>query len=643
MSAGVPLDPVNRSMLAPAREDLNEVFGQVGFPMTTGSLDEIMAIVEGGDEIFGVGSGGAIVIFDDGDALVMGVLIGKIHAKIFVIPIDARGAIVKQRPSGWERLRRAGRRSRRIGIRTIRLIFAGRASRTGFNARARFKGQVPFVQRENAAKTRHLDRSHPAHEPVEDVEIVGPFMDKKTARVFFQAVPARHIGAAAIIMFDGLQGKNLAEHAPSHQVLELTKNRIVAQIETHIEEPARPSGGFDHAKAPVGGDGERFVHQNVFPISKSGQNMFFVEIIRGGHHHGVKVLAMKEGVHFRVDVRLDAQVFIVLPQIETKVGLAHAEAIAAHPITTAIAVGPYDLSADLGVCWNPDHPKHQQAIATIRTAARKAGKNMLNFGRGPDLVKQGFTFLCIGEPTVFMQQALAAANRETKPAVLAKRRQRTGRLQRAFTLVELLVVIAILSIMVALLSPALKAAREMSKSITCVSRLKNLGAGMFIYAGENEGWFPQNRLTGAASTGFCWDVQISKYVGVTSGTGSGAYLTYKGPPVYHCPAGTPINWYVARNNYDGVQGQLAVIPNPSRLCLLLDFWIPLTYQENSYGGGVANNEENSRAPGTFGYRHKGGLNICFADGHVAWVPPSESSGYPKDVIWGWNNGVPVAD
>lgn len=116
--------------------------------------------------------------------------------------------------------------------------------------------------------------------------------------------------------------------------------------------------------------------------------------------------------------------FIVLPQIETKAGLACAEALAAHEITTAIAVGPYDLSADLGVCWNPAHPRHKQAIATIRQAARKAGKQMLNIGSGPDLVKQGFTFVCIAEPTIMMQQALAAANLETRRAGRAKRGRR---------------------------------------------------------------------------------------------------------------------------------------------------------------------------------------------------------------------------
>ena len=47
---------------------------------------------------------------------------------------------------------------------------------------------------------------------------------------------------------------------------------------------------------------------------------------------------------------------IILPQIESKIGLENSEAIARNPLTTAMAIGPYDLSADLGVCWQPEHP-----------------------------------------------------------------------------------------------------------------------------------------------------------------------------------------------------------------------------------------------------------------------------------------------
>jgi len=99
--------------------------------------------------------------------------------------------------------------------------------------------------------------------------------------------------------------------------------------------------------------------------------------------------------------------FIILAQIENKVGLSNVEAIAAHPLTTAIAIGPYDLSADLGVCWDPASPLLLDAVARIREAGRKAGKNMWHIGDGPTLVSQGFTFVCVGEPLMVLQKAMS--------------------------------------------------------------------------------------------------------------------------------------------------------------------------------------------------------------------------------------------
>ena len=97
---------------------------------------------------------------------------------------------------------------------------------------------------------------------------------------------------------------------------------------------------------------------------------------------------------------------IILPQIESRIGLENAEAIARDPLTTAMAVGPYDLSADLGVCWQPDHPELVAALSGIQKAGAAAGKTTWMIGDGAMLMKRGFRFFCIAESVMLLEGTL---------------------------------------------------------------------------------------------------------------------------------------------------------------------------------------------------------------------------------------------
>jgi prepilin-type N-terminal cleavage/methylation domain-containing protein/prepilin-type processing-associated H-X9-DG protein len=205
------------------------------------------------------------------------------------------------------------------------------------------------------------------------------------------------------------------------------------------------------------------------------------------------------------------------------------------------------------------------------------------------------------------------------------------RVGRGFTLVELLVVIAIIALLVTLLMPSLKAAKDSARIAVCAHNLRQIGTALVTYAHEHEK-FP-NAPSWANPT-YMWEVYFGNpahQVQTTDGWFGLGLLFSSGvlaqPPLLYCPAiraetfTYPTGWenpesihkdwtrydmkvvgsLYRKFGYEGRNEDLRLQDTPSTFTLVTDI-----FQTWDYSGPCW--------PHIADY----GVNLAFADGHAEY-------------------------